>query len=80
MVSITPHVYADLQVSFDRKQPQYQFSKTRYEGGDMTNAAQWYPDSTKKPDLLGFPLFNVTDFASLGSGANNRSIQRPIIL
>ena len=28
------------------------------------------PDSTHDPDLLGFPLFNVTDYASLGGAAN----------
>jgi Carboxypeptidase regulatory-like domain/TonB-dependent Receptor Plug Domain len=28
------------------------------------------PDSTRDPDLVGFPLFNVTDYASLGGAAN----------
>jgi Carboxypeptidase regulatory-like domain/TonB dependent receptor-like, beta-barrel/TonB-dependent Receptor Plug Domain len=28
------------------------------------------PDTTREPALFGFPLFNVTDYASLGSTAN----------
>ena len=28
------------------------------------------PDSTKDPDLINFMLFTVTDYAAIGSGAN----------
>ncbi|MBI4905568.1 MAG: TonB-dependent receptor [Acidobacteria bacterium] len=28
------------------------------------------PGTTREPGLLGFPLFNITDYATIGSGAN----------
>jgi hypothetical protein len=39
-------------------------------GGIDVAAQLGIPDSTHDPDLVGFPLFNVTDYASIGSGAN----------
>ena len=61
----TPTLLVELRTGFSRNAT---FANSIRGGVDYA-AQLGIPDSTKDPDLIGFPLFNVTDYASIGSAA-----------
>ena len=65
----TPTFLVELRTGFSRAIP----TRTAFWGGiDVAQLRSGLPDSTHDPDLVGFPLFNVTDYASLGRAPTSR--------
>ena len=63
----TPTFLVEARSGFSRE---HEPRRTRVWGGIDVAAQIGLPDSTQDPELVGFPLFNVTDYASLGGAAN----------
>ncbi|HTM51218.1 MAG TPA: carboxypeptidase regulatory-like domain-containing protein [Bryobacteraceae bacterium] len=62
----TPTFLVEMRSGFSRNTTR---NKCVWNGIDVAGQLG-IPDSTKDPDLVGFPLFNVTDYSSLGCTAN----------